>query len=138
MNPVIHFELPVEKSDRARKFYETVFGWQTTQLGAEAGNFILAFTTETDENRAPKKPGAINGGFYQKTNSEQHTKLTILVEDIRAAMRNVKDAGATLIPMNEQNPEEPFELPGVGLFATFKDTEGNEMSIYEDRSNKQD
>ena len=63
MDPVIHFEMPAEDTERVRKFYESAFGWQTTPLGPEAGDFVLAFTIETDEKtRMPKKRGAINGG----------------------------------------------------------------------------
>jgi uncharacterized protein len=32
MEPVIHFELPAEDSQRASTFYENAFGWQTTPL----------------------------------------------------------------------------------------------------------
>ena len=131
MNPVIHFEMPAKDRERVQKFYQSAFGWQTTQLGPEKGNFILAYTTETDENRVPKKVGAINGGFYEKTESDQHTRLTILVDDIRKAMEKIESAGGKIIG-GAQKPGEPFELPGVGLFATFMDTEGNVASIYED------
>ena len=47
------------------KFYETVFGWQTQMLGEDMDNYVLATTTETDE-KGPKNPGAINGGFFPK------------------------------------------------------------------------
>jgi uncharacterized protein len=126
MNPVIHFEMPAEDSERVRKFYESAFGWETTPLGPEAGNFVLAFTIETDEKtRMPKKRGAINGGFYKKTKPDEHVRLTILVDDIWEAMKKVEAAGGKVLG-------EPFELPGVGLFATFIDTEGNLATINQD------
>jgi uncharacterized protein len=126
MDPVIHFEMPAEDSERVRKFYEGAFGWHTTPLGPEAGNFVLAFTIETDEKtRMPKKRGAINGGFYKKTEPDQHVKLTILVEDIQEAMKKIEAAGGKVLG-------EPFELPGVGLFVSFIDTEGNLATINQD------
>jgi predicted enzyme related to lactoylglutathione lyase len=133
MYPVIHFELPTEDTDRAKRFYESVFGWQITQMGPEAGDFALAFTTQTDpESRMPAKRGAINGGFYKKTASDQQTKLTILVDDIRAVIEQVKAAGGKFVAASQGGEVE--EMPGVGLFATFKDTEGNLVTLYEDRS----
>lgn len=39
MNPVVHFELPVEDRDRASEFYSTVFGWEANKLGPEMGNY---------------------------------------------------------------------------------------------------
>jgi predicted enzyme related to lactoylglutathione lyase len=126
VDPVIHFEMPAENAERVRTFYESAFGWQTTPLGPEAGDFVLAFTIETDEQtRMPKKRGAINGGFYKKTEPDQHTRLTILVEDMQEAVKKVEAAGGTLIG-------DVQEMPGVGLFASFLDTEGNLLTLNQD------
>ena len=126
MDPVIHFEMPAEDTERIRKFYENAFGWQTTPLGPEASDFVLAFTIETDEEtRMPKKRGAINGGFYKKTEPDQRTRLTILVEDIQEAIKKVESAGGTLVG-------EVQEMPGVGLFALFTDPEGNLLTLNQD------
>lgn len=126
MNPVIHFEMPAEDTRRARTFYESAFGWQTASLGPEMGDFVLAFTVETDEQtRMPRKRGAINGGFYPRTEPDQSVKLTILVDDIRDAMQKIEAAGGKALG-------EPFELPGVGLFVSFIDTEGNVATINQD------
>jgi predicted enzyme related to lactoylglutathione lyase len=110
------------------KFYTKVFGWKTQQLGPEMGNYVLATTTETDENRMVKTPGTINGGFYDKTKSDQHTRITISVDDIREAMKKVEAAGGKAI-WGMQKPGEPDEIPGVGLYALFIDTEGNLVSM---------
>ncbi|MGH2655225.1 MAG: VOC family protein, partial [Actinomycetota bacterium] len=120
-------------SERVRRFYESVFGWQITQLGPDAGDFMLAFTTETnEENRMPRKPGAINGGFYKKAEPGEQTKITILVDDLREVMKRVKAAGGEFLPAVQGG--EVDDMPGLGLFATFKDTEGNRVTIYEDHS----
>jgi uncharacterized protein len=128
MNPVVHFEMPAEDRDRMGKFYESAFGWQTNQLGEEMGEYVLVTTTETDENRMVKRPGAINGGFFQKTNPDQSTRITIAVDDIREAMKKVEQAGGTVLG-GMQKPGEPDSIPGVGLYATFIDTEGNHASM---------
>jgi predicted enzyme related to lactoylglutathione lyase len=126
MDPVIHFEMPANDTEPVRKFNENAFGWQTTPLNPEMGDFVLAFTIETDEKtRMPQERGAINGGFYKKTEPDQQVKLTILVDDIREAIRKIEAAGGKALG-------ELFELPGVGLFASFVDTEGNVVSINQD------
>jgi predicted enzyme related to lactoylglutathione lyase len=126
MDPVIHFELPATDPLRAGRFYEEAFGWQTTPLGPEMGNFVLAFTVETDhETRLPQKVGAINGGFYERTEPDQTPKLTILVDDIRAAMDRIVAAGGQVLG-------DPVEMPGVGLFVSFFDPDGNVATINED------
>lgn len=125
MNPVVHFEMPYDNRDRMAKFYVSAFGWQTQMLGEEMGNYVLATTTETDEN-GPKKPGAINGGFYAKQPDwpEQYPSIVIAVEDIKESIRKVADAGGTLLG-------EPMEIPGVGHYVSFIDTEGNRVSMLE-------
>jgi predicted enzyme related to lactoylglutathione lyase len=130
IDPVTHFELPAQDIERARRFYESSFGWKTVPLGPEAGNFTLALTGEVDENRIPKKRGLINGGFYERTEPSQQTKVTILVDDIRAAMKKIEAAGGQVLG-------EPFEQPGVGLFVDFIDPEGNRLTINQDYTVKQ-
>ena len=66
MNPVVHFEMPYENSERLVKFYAQAFGWQMNKLGKEMGDYVTAATTETDKNGMVKRPGAINGGFFPK------------------------------------------------------------------------
>lgn len=128
MNPVVHFEMPAEDRDRMKKFYEGVFGWQAQQLGKEMGDYMIVTTTETDENRMVKTPGAINGGFFQRSKPDQSSRITIAVDDIGKAMKDVTAAGGKVLG-GMQNPGEPDDIPGVGLYATFIDTEGNHVSM---------
>jgi len=68
MSPVVHFEMPAEDRKRMAEFYTKVFGWKTQLLGEDMGNYVLATTTESDE-KGPLKPGAINGGFFPKSDN---------------------------------------------------------------------
>ena len=124
MNPVVHFEMPAEDRKRMADFYTKVFGWKTQQLGEDIGNYVLATTTDSDENGNPKKPGAINGGFFQKTDDKpaQYPSIVIAVEDIRQQMMNVEKSGGKVLG-------EPMEIPGVGLYVSFFDTEGNRVGM---------
>jgi len=132
MNPVVHFEMPAKDKSRMRKFYETAFGWQTEQLGKEMGEYVLVNTTESDEKTGlPRRPGAINGGFYQCTDDplSQYPSVVIAVDDIGEAMKKVEEAGGKVL--EGQVPGKPDEIPGVGLYASFIDTEGNRVSMLE-------
>jgi len=126
MNPVVHFELPAGDTKRMTDFYTRAFGWQTKRLGPEMGNYVVVMTTESDEN-GPKKPGAINGGFFEKTKNNQHPVVTIAVDDIRAAMKQVEEAGGKVI--GGQKPGEPDDIPGIGTYIAIVDTEGNRVSL---------
>jgi uncharacterized protein len=123
MNSVVHFEMPYDDRKRMAKFYESAFGWQTKMLGEEMGNYVLATTTETDEE-GPKKPGAINGGFFPKKPDwpDQHPSVVIAVENIQDAIKRVTKAGGKVLG-------EPMEIPGVGQYVSFTDTEGNRVSM---------
>jgi predicted enzyme related to lactoylglutathione lyase len=127
MNPVVHFEMPAEDPDRVKAFYAKAFGWQMQTMGPEMGNYILASTTETDEVGRPKIPGAINGGFYQKTDQHNVPSIVISVDDIHKAMQKVAQAGGTVL--GGQNGSEPDVIPGVGLFVSIVDTEGNHVGL---------
>ncbi len=123
MNPVVHFELPYEKRERAARFYEAVFGWKTQSLGSEMGNYVLLTTAETDA-----KPGAlagtIDGGLFEKKPDWplQYPAIVIAVQNIERAMQLVNKAGGEVLG-------EPHLIPGVGRYVSFVDTEGNRSSM---------
>ena len=124
MNPVVHFEIPAEDRNRVADFYTKAFGWKTQQLGEDMGNYVLATTTDSDENGMPNKPGAINGGFFQKTDDKpaQYPSVVIAVDNIKEHMTNVEKSGGKVLG-------EPMNIPGIGLYVSFFDTEGNRLSM---------
>jgi predicted enzyme related to lactoylglutathione lyase len=125
-NPVVHFEMPYEDSGRLTRFYTEAFGWDMMKFGEEMGNYVTATTTETDENRMVKTPGTINGGFFpQKPDfPAQYPSVVISVDDIKEAMKKISSAGGKVLG-------EPMEIPGIGQYVTFTDTEGNRVSLLE-------
>jgi predicted enzyme related to lactoylglutathione lyase len=81
-------------------------------------------TTESDESGRPKNPGSINGGFYQKTEDpiSHHPSVVIGVADINESIQKIKASGGKILG-------EPMDIPGVGSYASFIDSEGNRLSI---------
>jgi predicted enzyme related to lactoylglutathione lyase len=132
MNPVVHFEMPASDKERMSKFYSKAFGWKTQQLGPEMGNYVVVSTTETDEKNRPTNPGAINGGFFERSGDNQYPSVVIAVDDIRQAIKDVRGAGGKVIG-GHNNDGEPDEIPGVGLYASFIDTEGNRVSMLQSK-----
>ncbi|MBI5227268.1 VOC family protein [Candidatus Micrarchaeota archaeon] len=123
MNPVVHFEMPAEDRKRMINFYRGVFGWEANQLGPNMGDYVVVMTTESDD-KGPKKSGIINGGFFQKTKEmgQMHPSVVISVDDIKEHVKKVQKAGGKVLG-------EPMEIPGVGWYASFIDTEGNRISM---------
>ncbi len=138
-NPVVHFEMGYNDQARMVTFYETVFGWDTRPMGPDMGNYVVAHTAETDEQGMVQTPGAINGGFYQKTeNPLSHApSVVVSVSDIRAAMKAIEAAGGKILgAMNEKGEHtlEPMMIPGVGLWMSVMDTEDNRFSILQTKT----
>jgi predicted enzyme related to lactoylglutathione lyase len=124
MDPVVHFEMPYENPDRLVKFYSQAFGWQMKKQGQDMENYVTATTTETDKKGMAKTPGAINGGFFPRKPDwpAQYPSVVIAVGDIKKSMKRVSDAGGKVLG-------EPMEIPGIGQYVSFNDTEGNRISI---------
>lgn len=126
MNPVVHFEIPMENPVRISEFYQKAFGWNTLQLGEEHGGYILAQTGETTKDGMLKKKAMINGGFYHKDMKRpaQYPTLVIAVDDLTAAVERIEKAGGKVVG-------NPIPIPGYGTYVSFVDTEGNRLEVIE-------
>lgn len=126
MDPVVHFEMPANDKKRMADFYSKVFGWHTTMLGPEMGEYVVVTTTETDpKTMRPTQPGAINGGFYQRTKEDsqnQYPSIVIAVDNLEESMKKAQEAGGII-------HGKPEDIPGVGRFVSIIDTENNRISI---------
>jgi predicted enzyme related to lactoylglutathione lyase len=123
-HPVVHFEMPYEDRERLTSFYEKAFGWKMQNMGEEMGNYVLAQTAETDDEGMVKTPGTINGGFAPKTEDYKYPSVVVHVDDITVATQAVTDAGGKILG-------EPIEIPGIGKYVIFNDSEGNVVSMLE-------
>lgn len=125
MNSVVHFELPAKDRKRMGDFYTKVFGWKILNLGEDMGNYTLVQTADTDKDGMLKRPGAINGGFFEadpKKPMSQYPCLVIGVENLADKVKAINAAGG-------KAEGEGMEIPGYGMYLTFTDTEGNLVSM---------
>lgn len=126
MCPVVHFEMPADDKKRMSSFYSKAFGWKTEQMGSDMSDYVVVTTTPSGKNGRPSEPGAINGGFFQRTSDQrmQHPSLVVAVENMADAMKAVIAAGGTV-------DGEPQMIPGIGAYVRVVDTEGNGISMLE-------
>jgi predicted enzyme related to lactoylglutathione lyase len=123
MGGVVHFEIPADDQERARKFYQDAFGWKINPLPEL--NYNTVTTTPTDEATGrPTEPGAINGGLMGREGELTTPVITVDVPDIDAALKTVEQLGGSVV-----TPKDT--VPDMGFFAYFKDTEGNIMGLWE-------
>lgn len=122
--------MPAKDKKRTSHFYSTVFGWKMNQMDEKMGNYLLAGTSEVDENNMVKAPGTINGGFfdYQDKEGFDVPHLVISVDNIEASIKKVTEAGGKVLG-GVKGPGTIDEIPGIGRYVSFTDTEGNHVGM---------
>lgn len=130
-SPIVHFEIPAEDVDRAKHFYEKLFGWKITKfkMAEESSTggepYYMIHTAETDDKGMILKPGTINGGMMKRQNSGQVFTNYIAVDSIDSTLEEIKKMGGEVcMPKTEIGKE-------MGWIALFKDTEGNILGLHE-------
>jgi predicted enzyme related to lactoylglutathione lyase len=123
MRKVVHFEIPADDEGRAREFYRSVFDWQLQEM-PDMQYTLVRTTPVDDKTQLPTEPGAINGGLMKRSDATPAPVLTVDVDSIDDSLKQVESAGgSTVTPRTE--------IPGVGAFAYFKDSEGNVLGLWE-------
>jgi uncharacterized protein len=109
---IAHFDVHADDVDRARKFYQRVFGWRFSPWGPPG--FFLIATGDDDD------PG-IHGAVHERPNGEDRCvgfQCTISVDDVdEIAAIITREGGQITVPK--------MTIPTVGELIQFRDTEGN-------------
>lgn len=122
-NNINWFEIPVNDMDRARKFYESIFGF--TMETQDLDNFKLAFF-----------PGGMNsshatGALAQSASHKPSSDGTIVYLNANPVLDNVlgrvEAAGGKVVVPKTQITEE------IGYMAFFEDSEGNRVALHSQR-----
>ena len=132
MDKVQHFEIPADDLTRARKFYETVFNWQTIPFPMPNGmEYVGLHTGPVDEKNMCKEVNFINGGMFKRGGPLPITSPTIalVVADLDASIEKIKEAGGSVL-MGK------MDMAGMGWYAYVKDTEGNIIGVWQDAMKK--
>jgi uncharacterized protein len=126
MDKVAHFEIPVDDSQRAKEFYRSTFDWDLNDSDMGDGNiYTTLITTPIDpQTQVPTEPGAINGGLMQRTQATPAPVITIEVAAIDDALKKIEAGGGSVV-------QPRTEIPNMGAFAYFKDSEGNVLGLWE-------
>jgi predicted enzyme related to lactoylglutathione lyase len=122
MDKVVHFEIPADNLARAKKFYNTVFGW--TMNEAPEFEYVMVGTVESNEMGMPKEPGGINGGMLARQEPVKSTVITIDVKNIDQAASMIEKNGGKIV-------RAKMPVGDMGFAAYFKDTEGNVIGLWQ-------
>lgn len=114
-NNIAHFDVAADDVERARRFYERVFGWRFEAWGPP--DFYM-IRTGTDAD-----PG-IHGSLSKRLarvsgNGRTAFECTIAVQDLAAIKAAIAANGGRILL-------DEYEIVGVGRLIRFADSEGNE------------
>jgi hypothetical protein len=118
-NPVTWFEIPVVDLDRAKAFYETVFGQELTT--ADVGHCRMAWFPMS-EGPLPGAAGTlVKGEGYVPSRSG--TLVYFSVTDIPATLERIKAGGGMIV-------QSKTSIGPYGFIGRFEDTEGNAVALH--------
>lgn len=120
-NRVVHFEIPVDNIEAAKKFYK-IFDWELMEFPGM--DYIGIRTTPVGENQMPVEPGAINGGMMKRTDKVKAPVVAIEVSSVDEYVEKVIKGGGKLIMPK-------MEIPNMGYYAYVSDPEGNVLGLWE-------
>ncbi len=111
-NKIAHFAIEADDVNRARAFYEAVFGWTFEPWGPPDFYLIANAGLHGALQRRPEPLPDGKKGF----------ECSIAVDDLSASAKAITQAGGSLLGST-------VTIPTVGQLRSFVDTEGNQAII---------
>src|SRR2546430_170444 len=106
-------ELGTTDADGAQRFYEDVFGWTTSDMGAEYGGYRIFNRGET---------GIAGFMTLQDSSIPAHWQPYVAVNDPDATAAKATELGGSVLA-------EPMDVPKVGRVAVLRDPQGAAFGI---------
>lgn len=117
MSTIVHFDVPAENIDRAKKFYTELLGWKFESWPGMEYNLI----TTTNLEGVP----GVGGGMGKRVDPSQRMVNYFGVKSIDAAIQQVKNLGGRML-------SDKMAVPTMGYLANCVDTEGNTFGLWEE------
>jgi predicted enzyme related to lactoylglutathione lyase len=119
---VVHFEIPYDDGERARRFYKEAFDWQLQEMPGMEYTLVVSGPSG---DRGPTEPGFINGGMLAREESAASGPVVVMdVPSIDAALETVERLGGSTVVAKQP-------VGAMGFTAYVKDTEGNVVGLWE-------
>ena len=120
---VVHFEIPFDDGDRARGFYEGIFGWQLMTM-PEMGGYTMV-TSGPSGDRGPTEPGYIGGGMLARQQAATDRPVIVIdVDSIDDTLERIGGVGGSTVVGKTA-------VGDMGFAAYFTDPEGNVIGLWE-------
>ncbi len=111
---ITHIEFPADDTERAKRFYSAVAGWQFGETEGFPGYSMF-------------RTGEGTGGAIGRRNESapQNLRIYITVDSLEEACAAAEANGGTVV-------EQPSDIGGgMGRFAVVRDTEGSEVGLWQ-------
>lgn len=122
-NALNWFEISVSDINRAKKFYETIFGFEMDQQ--EMSGMQMAFFPYSPENR--KVGGALVQGSMHKPSADGAKVYLNGNPDLNNALSKVETVGGKVVMPKTKITDE------IGFMAFFTDSEGNTVALHSNK-----
>ena len=123
---VVHFEIPADEVERAKKFYSELFGWKIAEFTGPTPMEYWEITTSGEKGEM----GLLGGGMMKRQDPDQRITIYVDVPSIDEYTGRVKKLGGQVcVPKTA--------VPGMGYFAVCLDQENNGFGLWENNPSAQ-
>jgi predicted enzyme related to lactoylglutathione lyase len=120
MATIVHFDIAADEPERARAFYEKLFGWTFTRMPPPMDTYQLIGTRDLDG------ASGIGGGMTKRDVPGQGGITNYHgVASIEASLQQVAALGGRAVTGR-------LTVPGFGHMAVCLDTEGNPFGLFQE------
>ena len=121
MPTFVHIDVPADDPQRAKAFYETLFGWK--MFGPPGFSDFYLFETEASDGSR-----GVGGGLGRREDPSQHITAYVGVEDVVSYGAKVEALGGKVL-------QSKMVVPGWGYLSICIDTEGNTFGLWQEDPN---
>ncbi len=117
MPTIVHFDIPADNLERAKKFYKDLFDWEIESVPGPMEYYNIATKNENQE-------AGVGGGMGQRQQQGSGITNYIGVSSVDEYIKKVEQLGGKIIMPKTT-------IPGFGYLAVFLDTENNPLGLWE-------
>ncbi|MGB5824753.1 MAG: VOC family protein [Proteocatella sp.] len=121
MPTIVHFDIASDNPERAKKFYESLFGWSMEGPPGMPDYYLI----ETEDLHGSK---GVGGGLGMRGDPSQRITAYIGVDDIDEYSKMVEEFGGRIV-------RPKIAVPGWGYMIICVDTEGNTFGLWQENKN---
>jgi predicted enzyme related to lactoylglutathione lyase len=126
MFKVVHFEIPADDVERAKKFYGELFGWRIEKFTGPSP--MDYWSIMIGDEKCEK--GGLGGGMMQRQDPQQQITIYIDVPTVDEYVDKVTRLGGKVVVPK-------MAIPDMGYFAVCLDPENNGFGLWEDNPQAQ-